>query len=321
MDIYYSKFLVNGRPFCYWDTELELSNKEFIQRFAVDFYNDLSGLYYHHWTSDKDERYRHVISTQVRTSYSQALETFFALLFATLQAPDYVPGWLLEYKVSDLKRMIESIKKYNKIPTKFKIEEFSFNSFAKFIHRFNTGDDQKDKNIKEKFGILWNRFATDFLKPTTSEGYNSIKHGFRANQGGFYLSIGKEKSFGIPADNDKMHTLGGSNYGASFFSKEKLNKYNYAIEKKHHNWDPLNLIYGLQLLSISLSNIISFLKIFIKDEPDKIKFKWPDDFNQFDEPWKRVVGVCDMAYKHGINWSAIKLLSKEEILSVYNVKS
>lgn len=56
MNIFYSNFVVNENPFCYWDTELKRNNKEFIQNFAVDYFDDLAGLYYHHWLNDKDER-------------------------------------------------------------------------------------------------------------------------------------------------------------------------------------------------------------------------------------------------------------------------
>jgi len=43
----------------------------------------------------------------LRSAYSHALETFFALLFAAIQAPDCVPAWLALYQPAELVALVD----------------------------------------------------------------------------------------------------------------------------------------------------------------------------------------------------------------------
>jgi hypothetical protein len=71
---------------------------------------------------------------------------------------------------------------------------------------------------------------------------SSPKHGLRTRPGGLTLAIGFEETPGIPAPPEKMHNLGGSKFGTSYFSREKVlesNRINFRPRRQSRNWDPL----------------------------------------------------------------------------------
>jgi hypothetical protein len=108
-------------------------------------------------------------ATALRIAYSQALETFFALLCATIQAPDCVIGWMLKYRVYELEDLVKKIRERRKIYSKFRADRFMWEVIAEIIFMyFRTGDDQKDEAIRKNFSGLWRRLSSDFVMRSTS---------------------------------------------------------------------------------------------------------------------------------------------------------
>ncbi len=87
----YSKFVVDELPFCVWEWDLRDRNLEFINDFDPAYFKYLANV---HRQSFETEEHKQHAGLSLRTSYVHGLETFFAILFATIQAPDCVIGWL-----------------------------------------------------------------------------------------------------------------------------------------------------------------------------------------------------------------------------------
>ena len=87
-----------------------------------------------------------------------------------------------------------------------------------------------------------------------------MKHGLRVNPGGFTMSLGIETQPGVPCSREHMRSLGGSKFGSGFFVLDNVAKFNYAVSRCDRNWIPENLARTLELIAMSLHNIIEWLK-------------------------------------------------------------
>jgi hypothetical protein len=234
-----------------------------------------------------------------------------------VQAPDCIVGWLLNYQNAELYGVVRKISGWRKVYTKLRNKRVTWDVIAHLIFTYlKTGDDEKDDRIRKNFAHLWGRFASDFLNVNHSYEYNSIKHGLRARMGGFYLAMGAEDVPGVPAPPEKMRMMANSVFGSSFFIPERLHdSRNFTIKQQSLNWDPQNIIYALLLISMSITNVVGFLKIFYGVPAEEVQFSWPSDDETYQEPWKRRSGIDSMGWNSQITEDVITPLSKEEILS------
>ena len=80
------------------------------------------------------------------------------------------------------------------------------------------------------------------------------------------------------------------------------------------------MAWGLHLISISISNIVSFLKVLNGVDATKVKFNWPRETNAFREPWKRTtsLGVTSLTgLSVIIPAETIKNYSKDDLKALY----
>lgn len=182
-EVQYGRFAINETPYCAWDVKLEKKN--------MDFLNSIDPLYFQHIANihgqmlESDERQYAAIA--LRSAYGHGLESLFALLCATVQAPDCVIGWLLKYRNEDLFGLVRKIHEGRPVLTKLAVRPISWETLAEKINVFSTDDLGKDSRIRTAFADLWERFAIEFLDKKMGFEYNSIKHGLRVSMGGFYL--------------------------------------------------------------------------------------------------------------------------------------
>lgn len=212
--------------------------------------------------------------------------------------------------------IVEKISKRKKIYKRLKGKPITWHLLSEYVHSFLGLDEQKTKSIQTGFGRLWTRYSQDLLNKDNLAEYNSIKHGQRVLAGGFTISIGEEETRGVPVPPENMKNIGGSRFGSTFFIKENIGKHNYSIKNQSKNWNPKNLISGLNLLSMSINNIVGFLKIFNGIKPEECVFTYPKE-DVFNDPWSVQIPVSD--FKIGVNFdfNSDDLISKDDILNSY----
>jgi len=259
----------------------------------------------------------------LRLAYSHGLEALFALLGSTIQAPQCAIGWIINYRNIDLINIVKKISSGDFIYTRFKEKPVTWELLAKHIHGYIHYEQEKRDLIQQGFGKLWTLFASEFEDINFSDEYNGIKHGLRAKPGGFHLAVGLEDTPGVPAAPEKMMSLGGSTFGSSYFVKEQIipsDKYNFRPKRHSRNWSPRNLVNGLVLISMSINNVISWLRIVNGVQPDKCRFENPSSKDGFDEPWKEHVGVNNFNMDMIIERKHISPFSRDDILKTYAEK-
>ena len=313
----YSKFATDETPWCAWEWDLEKQNLDFIESVDPHYFAYLARSY----ANSPDEEQENRAALALRAAYSHGLETFFAFLFAAIQAPDCVIGWVHKYGIDNLKSLLEKVNHRQQINTKLEISSISWKEIANSLLLFSLDDKDKEKKIKQKFAVLWQRFADDFLEPTFRPEYNSIKHGFRAKSGGFRVAMGREDKLGVPAPAERIQLFGKSEFGSTFFTVELLDKdkRNFRLLKHSRGWQLERFYVGLHLISDSLQNILSFLKIANGIDPSKVEFVWANPEALFDEPWEKHAGLSGKSMNNIITPEHISPFGDDEILSIYKV--
>ncbi len=317
----YSMIVIDNTPYCFWDWDLKDKNLNFIKGFDSTYFEYLGAIHSSVIDSaDSDNNEKQYASIAIRNAYSHALETFFALIGAMLQAPDYIPGWLNKYKTRELYSLIKKIHRHQKFRKKIKLNEYSWKGISEIVHQFQFEDESKTKEIKDNFTSFWQRLANDFLNEEFQSEYNSIKHGYRAKPGGFRIAIGPQTDINTPAPPEKMQSLGGSDYGSSFFIEEYPagDKKNIRLRNKSRNWLPKNFINALNLIRMSIDNIKSFLLIVNGNDPTTVRFSWPQNLEHFDEHCKESPGVISLGFDTIVKATDINIFTKEEILNKYD---
>ena len=320
---------VDDKPFCFWDHDLKKKNIDFLKGFDPNYFNFVAGTFYEivdeEGASIEDKQHAAI---GVRNTFSHASETLFAFLCATLQAPDFIPGWLNKYRLTDLYTLVNKINK--NIPFRCKIypDELSWSGLSNMVNQFETESEDHTSKLKDHFGNFWQRTSSKFLNSDFQEEYNSIKHGYRAKPGGFKMAVGLETTPGKPAPPENMESLGGSDYGSSFFIKEILsedkrnngrgNKCNIWLRNKSLNWLPRNYYYGVNLICMSLFNIKSFLLHLNGMDNGKLKYTWPSNLDNFEKQWRDSPGVTSISFDQIVRSEDIKTLTKLEITELFD---
>jgi len=316
----YLRFAVGERPCCVWGWNLREGNIRFINNVNPDYFRYIAKA---QAAALEDEEYASNAAVLARLEYSHGIEALISLIFASLQAPACIVGWLHQYKVGDLRTLISKVQNSERIYNMADMESSSWETISSTVHRgLRLEDSEKTDEIKKKYAVLWGRFAREITDPTQSLEYNSIKHGFRACPGGFQLAIGMQDSPGVPAPPERMRSLGGSDFGSEFHSLERIGNYknHYRIKSHSLNWRPKNFCVGLNLISLSMHNVLSFLRVLNGEKPDGVTYLYPSDLSHFDEPWVPVDGVRSFDVATNVPLEDVTPFDDKQILSVYKKK-
>ena len=326
LDLQYRFFVVGERPFCLWDFDIKPHVVMFLDSIDPSYFEYVAdaNLKWIQEAAEDDPNARGHAAIALRAAYGQALETLFALIAAFLQAPRCLPAWLALYKTQEVFDIVRAIDQSASLRSQFQLEKPSWRSVAELILSWLVLEDkEKEKAVKQGLADLWRRFASDFLDQGSSNEYNSIKHGFRIRPGGFHLSIGTEDKPGQPAPPERMHLLGKSDFGSSFLVPTALGEWPHHVQLVRHsrNWAPEDFAWGLHLISLSLTNVISAAKVINEVPATDVKLHWPSELSVLSEPWKRrpTVGVTSMRGPHSaIAPDLINPYSRADILQRYS---
>jgi hypothetical protein len=298
-------FAVGANPYCVWDWDLDQRNLQYLDSFDPDYFEyaarvNLANL------EAADPRERRRAATSIRTAYHHGLESFFALLLATLQAPHCVVGWMQAYSPAELRKLVRSVdpglwgsgerrKEMSSYRERIlpyvwvKPRSYLWEGISRTIHK-PIADKEQAERTKGLFADLWRRFAKDLVDDAFVSEYNSIKHGLRTGFGGFSMAIGLQEAPDVPAPTEKMHSLGGSEHGSSFFTPRTFVKqlgekdkrarlsrddFHFRTRRQALNWDPKDLCTALAVISASLHNVRTFLLWMNGVDPTLLQFRIP----------------------------------------------
>jgi hypothetical protein len=310
--------VIDETPYCVWDWELDRLEGQFLDGIDPSYFAYMAKTHVEHLDAEDAQ----CAALALRMTYSHAQETLMSLLCATVQAPDCVIGWLHKYRNEELERVVRKLDRHQPVLTKLNLLDLSWEGLSSLVHRYvSLPDKEKEERIKRNFGAFWARIATEFLDEAGRREYNSIKHGLRARSGGFQLMAGLETTPGIPCPPDQMKSLGGSQFGTTFYSPEPVEgveKCNIKIVNSSRNWLPEQLAARIHVMSTSMENVISFLKVASGGDPKEHRFSWPADLGLFDACWQYSTGMTSASFETVLTAQDIQPLSKQTILDRYD---
>jgi hypothetical protein len=310
-----ARFACDTTPYALHSFHMEGDNQVFLDSIDPDYYLHIAHI--NAAALETDER--QYAAVQLRTAYSQAIETLFVLLAAVAQAPRCPAGWVLCYHSAELYNLARKILNGDEILTHLKSKPITWEVLARVTLPLNIENETQRKEIQAAFGEFWRSLAEEWVKKDFTEEYNSVKHGLRARLHGYSLNIGREESPGIPAPPENMITVAASEFGLQFFSTAPItDKRNLKLVSIGHNWHPQKFVLALELITTSIRNVLVFLKSMNGVPRDQLQLQIPGDLAQFDAIWEYQEHSGSMSWSSNIEPTMITTLSKEQILADYN---
>jgi hypothetical protein len=238
---------------------------------------------------------------------------------AALQAPDCAVAWVLKARSDQLRSIVEALQKDAMgSPIKWRVPRpVGFAAVARLILQHAPWAQADDGTVR-RFGILWARLAADFLDKAAIAEYNSIKHGFRAQGGGFHLRTGREQQPGVRPPEQEMGGWTGSVFGTSFHAAEPIGGRSgrdphFTLRRHSLNWLPYNTAGRMLLAAMSIKNIRSFLAVENNRTPQKTEFQRPGDPADFDRAWVASPGITGFNAAHIVAERHIEPVSRDEL--------
>jgi hypothetical protein len=311
--------VVNEEPYCIWEVDLAKRNTEFIEGIDVDYFEYLLNL---HLDAEDEKR----ASIALKTTLHHAIETFFSLLGAYIQAPDCAYAWVAKCSNTELRSLIKKVAdRDSSLFTRLNIEGVSWKTLAELIFQRYMPNTERAEITKKSFAKFWSRLAHEFLDDKNIDEYNSLKHGFRVRSGGFSLALGKQTEKGVEAPREEMTSLGGSEHGTTFIRLEPIgeikNNRSLRSRKLSLNWKLEKVILQLQLVSASIVNIVSALKIANGIKASECKFSIPEKGEDYEKPWSFSPGVISSSLDFVIDETEVVPLTKKQLIEILNEDS
>ena len=282
-------FAVDEKPWCVWDPGLEEENDRFLRNMSANYFAFLADQYLARLDSPEDEANAAIA---LRASYHHGLEAMFGLLGAFVQAPGAVIAWLPKCSNQTLRTLVARVSDEGTLLTQAGRQRVSWKVLARTIHRCAFTEDEPQWATADRYAKLWSRLARAFVDEKYTWEYNSLKHGLRVTGGTFTLKRGREHQFGVAPPDDEMVTLGISKFGNLFMMIEPLcagdgapDSSHVRLRRQRVNWNPVAMGQALRLVSMSIQNILSALRIANGEEPETLRFDRPGDPAFFEAPW------------------------------------
>ncbi len=307
-----SVFVVNDEPYCIWEMSVKERNAHFLKCIDVKYFDYLVET---HISTDDDKR----AAMALRASLHHAMETLFSLIGAYVQAPDCTYAWISKCSNTQLRNLVSSISRPdNTLFTKLTMDKVSWGHISKGVFQsFMPGTD-RNKEIVDSFSKFWDRLSYEFVHPNHVDEYNSIKHGFRVRPGGVFVRAGIEKKPGVALPLEETDLVGGSEFGTSFYKIEPAGstKRNRSLISNDItvNWSVEEVCSLFQLISLSINNVVSALKILAGAKAGECEFLVPEEFEAFDRPWEYSPDLNNFKMNFVLDKSKIRPMSKKELL-------
>lgn len=152
-----------------------------------------------------------------------------------------------------------------------------------------------------------------------------MKHGLRARPGGWTLAVGLERERGIPAPPEDMQCIGHSEYGTNFHCAEAVKTQDgfarpghWLLERRRLNWSVDDLAASIQLLAMSQSNVLAFLKRQAGVPSKDLKFYCPTDPSAFDLPWSTGQGANSFSMRLTVPSHALPAWDRTKLHQLYS---
>ncbi len=289
-------FCVNKRPWLVADPDLNARNLEFLSGIDVEYFKYCLNV--HRKAEVPDHRHA---SIAMQSTLYHALETLFSLIGVLLQAPDCGFAWIAKCQTADLVQLLERVsEKDQTLFTKLVNQDISWEGIALRIVELCESKTPSDlpSEYAHYHGKCLGRLAAEMINQDKRDEYNSIKHGFRIQPGGFqlWISLANDEMPTPPSSSDGMDLVAESDYGASFFKLVPLSsskkERGLKPERVSTNWNPTRIMLLTQLAHSYIVNVHCALKRLNNVAGEHLFVTFPD-LRELEKPWQ-IAGYSSM---------------------------
>jgi hypothetical protein len=308
-------FVVNDEPFSLWDQDPARRTAEFLDSIDPGFFSYLAEV--HADNLDLPEHKRRV-ATAARMSYLHGIETFMTLVGAAVQAPQAPYAWVALAQTNLLRGVVEKITKGDAtLHTELTKWDRTWDGLAQRVFA-HSGPENGWPQTAESFGRAWRFLAGEFLDENNQAEYNSLKHGFRIRSSGVKIAFGLEHQYGIAPPREEMKYLGGSDDGSTFYVIERAGPDTQGNRSKRSrrrtvNWTPETMIRGLQVIDVSIRNIVTFLRIVHGAKPGTVQFMRLEGVEDLAALLHDSIGVRTSNFDVELDQSQIQATTKKQL--------
>lgn len=236
---------IGKRPFRIWRGESPFRDEDLLLGMQPDLHVEACEALRRTLDSDpKDER----ATLAIRLHYGLAQESFFALLFAVLQAPEVPTAWLLLYRTPDVLGLLERFEKAKDLPSVLQCPvPGSWESLAETLVPRSTLDDAVSRERIQRLGRFWAEWAAEQTSPDMRAEFNSLKHGLRLRSASPFISIGG-------------HQIEGDEHG-SWFATAECSGPDILMRLSGRSWSAPTLLARMRLMALSSHNLLAMLRL------------------------------------------------------------
>lgn len=283
----YALYAVVDEPFCLWEDDVQAKALEFLDHIDPGYFEYLA---LQGQRSMQDVEHKKHAMAAMRIGFFHGAETLFLLIGALLQAVNAPHAFLAQCWPAQLRTLLKRIGSGTPIDLLcWKGALPSWALVGRIVCRGSHANLGQAENNAQLFASFWARLAAEYLDQAQIDEHNSLKHGFRVGHGGVRIAIG---SPGVERLDDTQFTeLGGSRDGTVFYrimhagGEEKGNQ-SRASRTVFVNWTPESVAIALQLISCSITNVVSMLKLHNGALPTEVKFRRFQSDAAFTRPWE-----------------------------------
>ena len=304
-------FAVGDEPYCLWESDVVERTRNFLAGLDAEFFSYVLEA---HMEAEDEKR----ASVAIRLALHHGTETLFSLLCAFVQAADCPYAWIAQCRTEDLRKVVSRISAGDdSLITRWEKPFLGWNDVAAAVLlAFQPGTEKHKRNVTG-FGKAWHALAGELQDEVVNHEYNALKHGFRTRSGGFTLAFGRQETKGVPAPESAMKVLGGSQFGAMFYKVEKLKGRggrHLRSRRTSVNWSLERDILLLQLIQLSINNVISALKVENGVPANECQFQALGDDEDFMRAWSHSTSVTNMNFDFVLDENELPEVTKSDIL-------
>jgi hypothetical protein len=267
-----------------------------------------------HLFDELEQSERNWIGMSIRADYGHAVESMLALLFASIQAPLCIMGWLDLYRVEDIEELCKSIR--NGVPFAHMLlaRPKSLRDVVEHVLGRLPPVVEGADGIKTTRGLIvegslaaLHHMIDDFLDVDGRAEYNAYKHGFRLRPSQMAGEISPSGHASLTFDSGK--------FGSEIYGLTKVDKFNYAVHSSFVAWDPKKLAARTQLAAMWMMMLKESLRVELSRGQHKPQWPFYKSHEEYVDPWQG--GPALRAFRRPALIPDAEPATKDEIESIY----
>ncbi|MDR3453157.1 MAG: hypothetical protein P4L96_10190 [Rhodoferax sp.] len=254
-------YAVDNELYCFWSNDLCADALTFLDSVDAGYFAYVADEALKHLGDETTEMRA---ATNLRIAFFHGLESLLMLIAAAVQAPKCPQAYLGQCTNDALRSLLKKIDEGAVLPQYNRhLKVRSWPGIAEEVLRCTGETGAEQQRLVGTFANLWADLASKQRNQVAIWEYNSLKHGFRIQPGGFTLKIEANG----PNPSNPLELTIGEKFGTGFQVLTKpgddANTNRSRVTERHNViWRVEDLAHLVYLISASLRNVVTYLRVY-----------------------------------------------------------